>query len=190
MTNKEILLKEYGLSEYDLKDCPDIEEIPTYSDEIMEILIDDGTLDNYISGNVPIWEFRRAVEQAADMADEQADTEDEDFYNKCSVAIEEGDIDEEMEPYLIGYTENGLEDLDHDISNRGDLAEDELWATGWISYPKNIEEGPFNSFDELDMYTYDSEKSMEYDLPDIGDDIKTQFLRVVNNYCEELKDIN
>lgn len=84
-------------------------------------------------------------------------------------------------PYLLGEDSNKVE-----ISNRYELSEDELWATGWIGAVQNCNVGPFNSFDELDIYCYDREKGVEYDLPEIPEDIKSKFVTEVNKYIEEV----
>lgn len=84
-------------------------------------------------------------------------------------------------PYLLGSDSNEV-----DIQDRYSLLEDELWATGWIGAVQNCNAGPFNSFDELDIYCYDREKGVEYDLPEIPEDIKTKFLVEVNRYITEV----
>lgn len=89
--------------------------------------------------------------------------------------------DREECPYLLGEDSTQCE-----IANRYDLTEDELWCTGWIGAVQNCNAGPFNSFDELDIYCYDREKGVEYDLPEIPEDIKTKFLAEVNKYIEEV----
>lgn len=84
-------------------------------------------------------------------------------------------------PYLIGESDANIS-----ISNRYELDEEELWATGWIGAVQNCNDGPFNSFDELVIYCYDQEKGNEYDLPEIPEDIKPKFLAEVNKYIEEV----
>lgn len=100
--------------------------------------------------------------------------------NTRNITIE-GVEDREECPYLLGEDSTQCE-----IANRFDLTEDELWCTGWIGAVQNCNAGPFNSFDELDIYCYDREKGVEYDLPEIPEDVKTKFLAEVNKYIEEV----
>ncbi len=85
-------------------------------------------------------------------------------------------------PYLIGGGDNKLSGY----GNRYELTDEELWDTGWIGAVQNLEAGPFESFDQLDIYCYDREKGVEYDLPEIPEDIKTKFLTEVNKYITEV----
>lgn len=80
-------------------------------------------------------------------------------------------------PYLIGSSDEKI-----NIADRFDLSEDELWATGWIGAVQNVNEGPFDSFDQLNIYCYDQEKNKEYPLPEISSDIKVKFVNEVNKY--------
>lgn len=86
-------------------------------------------------------------------------------------------------PYLQGVDDSEGYD---DYIDRYDLTEDELWQVGWIGSVQNVEDGPFNSFDELEIYCYDKEKGKEYDLPQIPEDIKLRFVAEVNKYIELL----
>lgn len=94
--------------------------------------------------------------------------------------IEIDDEDDSECPYLIGYSSTDL-----DIEDRGDLTEDELFVTGWTGVVHNVEEGPFESFNEMQIDCYDDEKGGEYDLPDIPEDIQKEFLQRVNNWIKE-----
>ena len=100
--------------------------------------------------------------------------------NTRNITIE-GVEDREECPYLLGEDSAQCE-----IANRYDLTEDELWCTGWVGAVQNCNAGPFNSFDELDIYCYDQEKGKEYTLPEIPEDIKTKFLVEVNRYITEV----
>lgn len=100
--------------------------------------------------------------------------------NTRNITIE-GVEDREECPYLLGEDSTQCE-----IANRFDLTEDELWCTGWVGAVQNCNAGPFNSFDELDIYCYDTEKGTEYTLPEIPEDIKNKFLTEVNKYIEEV----
>lgn len=94
--------------------------------------------------------------------------------------IEIDDEDDSECPYLVGYSSTDL-----DIEDRGDLTEDELFVTGWTGIVHNVEEGPFESFNEMQIDCYDDEKGGEYDLPDIPEDIQKKFLQRVNNWIKE-----
>lgn len=101
---------------------------------------------------------------------------------KLTTHIDIVDNGEEV-PYLSGWC-----DEDIDITDRSDLSESELWSTGWIGAVQNPENAPFNSFDEIDIYCYDLEKNNEYDLPNIPDGTKKEFLRKVNKWIQENPD--
>lgn len=58
--------------------------------------------------------------------------------------IEIDDEDDSECPYLVGYSSTDL-----DIEDREDLTEDELFVTGWTGIVDNVEEGPFESFNEM-----------------------------------------
>lgn len=87
---------------------------------------------------------------------------------------------EEECPYFLGSSDEEL-----DIEDRYDLDEDELFATGWVGAVQNEDEGPFNTYEDIDIYCYDLEKSEGYDLPEISEDLKKEFLEKVNNWIKQ-----
>lgn len=96
--------------------------------------------------------------------------------NKIIEVIENG----EECPYLYGSSDEMI-----DIANRYELSEDELFATGWIGSVQNEEDGPFETFEDIEIYCYDQEKGEEYDLPEISETLKIEFLEKVNNWIKE-----
>lgn len=96
------------------------------------------------------------------------------------ITIEDG-YGEEC-PYIIGGLESGEMPK---IADRSDLSDEELWATGWIASVQNEENGPFSSFEEIELYCYDMEKGNEYSLPKLPEECKARFLNMVNQYIED-----
>lgn len=105
------------------------------------------------------------------------DYDDEEEEITPHVDIEQDD-DYEC-PYLSGYC-----DEDIDIYDRGDLSETELWATGWVGIVRNVEDGPFKSFDDMNIDCIDNEKGEDYSLPTIPEEVQKEFVKEVNNFIK------
>ena len=91
------------------------------------------------------------------------------------------EFDEDGCPYLYGESDANIS-----INNRGSLNEEELWATGFTTIINNLKDGPFKSFDDLDIDCFDLEKSNPYKLPtNIPENIKSKFVDDINKYIKK-----
>ena len=104
----------------------------------------------------------------------------EDFELTKHIEVED---DGDECPYISGWCDEDIE-----IYDRGDLSEDELWATGWVGSVQNLSDGPFNTFEDIDISCFDNEKGGEYNLPDIPENIQKEFVEKVNKWIEENPD--
>lgn len=119
--------------------------------------------------------------------EEDEDYDDYDYELNYEIEVIDSDENDGECPYLSGYATSDDEDFDEDdiIFDRNDLSEDGLWLTGWGGFVQNTEEGPFKSFNDMDIECYDNEKGGEYDLPEIPENIQKEFLQKVNKWIEE-----
>ena len=92
----------------------------------------------------------------------------------------------DSEPYLNGWRNSETYEGPY-IKDKNNLTEDELWTVGWVGYIRNIKEGPFKSFKDMDITCIDDEKEIEYDLPEIPKNIQKEFLEKVNTWIKENK---
>ena len=104
----------------------------------------------------------------------------EDFELTKHIEVED---DGDECPYISGWCDEDIE-----IYDRGDLSDDELWATGWVGSVQNLSDGPFNTFEDIDISCFDNEKGGEYNLPDIPENIQKEFVKKVNKWVEENPD--
>lgn len=125
-------------------------------------------------------EYKDQIDAMEDAKVEEPALVEDMISNTRSITIE-GVQEREECPYLLGE-----DSAECEIANRLDLTEDELWCTGWVGVVQNVNNSPFKSFDELDIYCYDTEKGNEYHLPEIPEDIKAKFLAEVNKYMNEV----